>query len=137
MSQFTAWRDGGGIADIPALTNAVPDFETAAIGASLGVLSNADVDQLKTAAAALLAAAKRGQANPPPSCVPGLRADHTAAMTGFKKGAQGALDAVKAARSGDMQTAAGEIKAAAKMIHAGSKAMDAAVTDMETFEASG
>jgi len=36
-----------------------------------------------------------------------------------------------------MQTAASEIKAAAKKLEAGSKAMDAAVTDMETFEASG
>jgi hypothetical protein len=137
MSQFTNWRDGGGIADIPALTGAVTDFETSAVGASLGVLSDADVARLKTAAASLLAAAKRGQAYPPPSCVPGLRADHKAAMAGFKKGAQGALDAVKAAHSGDMQTAASEIKAAAKKLEAGSKAMDAAVTDMETFEASG
>jgi hypothetical protein len=134
MSQFTAWRDGGGIADIPALTGAVTDFETSAVGASLGVLSDADVARLKTAAASLLAAAKRGQADPPPSCVPGLRADHKAAMAGFKKGA---LDAVKAAHSGDMQAAASEIKAAAKKLEAGSKAMDAAVTDMETFEASG
>jgi hypothetical protein len=137
MSQFTTWRDGGGIADIPALTGAVTDFETSAVGASLGVLSDADVARLKTAAASLLAAAKRGQANPPPSCVPGLRADHKAAMAGFKKGAQGAVDAVKAARNGDTQTAASEIKAAAKKLEAGSKAMDAAVTDMETFEASG
>jgi hypothetical protein len=137
MSQFTTWRDGGGIADIPALTNAVTDFESSAIGASLGALSDADVAQLKTAATSLQATAKRGQADPPPSCVPGLRADHKAAMADFKKGAQGALDAVKAARSGDMQTAASEIKAAAKKIEAGSKAMDAAVTDMETFEASG
>jgi hypothetical protein len=136
-SQFTNWRDSGGIADIPALTNAVTDFERPAIAASLGVLSDADVDQLKTAAAALLAVTKRGQANPPPSCVPGLRADHKAATADFKKGAQGALGAVKVARSGDMQTAASEIKAAAKKIEAGSKAMDAAVTDMETFEASG
>ena len=137
MSQFTTWRDGGGIADIPALTGAVTDFETSAVGASLGVLSDADVARLKTAAASLLAAAKRGQANPPPSCVPGLRTDHKAAMAGFKKGAQGAVDAVKAARNGDMQTATSEIKAAAKKLEAGSKAMDAAVTDMETFEASG
>ena len=137
MSQFTTWRDGGGIADIPALTSAVTDFETSAVGASLGVVSDADVARLKTAAGSLLAAAKRGQADPPPSCVPGLRADHKAAMAGFKKGAQGALDGVKAARSGDMQTAASEIKAAAKKLEAGSKAMDAAVTDMETFEASG
>ncbi|MGN6177493.1 MAG: hypothetical protein ACTHPS_31745 [Streptosporangiaceae bacterium] len=137
MSQFTTWRDGGGIADIPALTGAVTDFETSAIGASLGALSDADVAQLKTAAASLLAAAKRGQADPPPSCVPGLRADHKAAMAGFQKGALGALDGVKAAQSGDMQTASSEIKAAAKKLEAGSKAMDAAVTDMETFEASG
>jgi hypothetical protein len=137
MSQFTTWRDGGGIADIPAFASAVTDFETSAVGASFGVLSDADVARLKTAAASLLAAAKRGQADPPPSCVPGLRADHKAAMAGFKKGAQGALDAVKAARSGDMQTAASEIKAAAKKLEAGSKAMDAAVTDMQAFEASG
>jgi hypothetical protein len=137
MSQFTTWRDGGGIADIPALTSAVTDFETSAIGASLGVLSDADVTQLKTAAASLLAAAKRGQADPPPSCVPGLRADHKAAMADFKKGAQGALDGVQAARRGDTQAATSEIKAAAKKLEAGSKAMDAAVTDMETFESSG
>ena len=137
MSQFTTWRDGGGIADIPAFASAVTDFETSAIGASLGVLSDADVTQLKTAAASLLAAAKRGQADPPPSCVPGLRADHKAAMADFKKGAQGALDGVQAARRGDTQAATSEIKAAAKKLEAGSKAMDAAVTDMETFESSG
>jgi hypothetical protein len=137
MSEFTSWRDGGGIADIPAFASAVTDFETSAIGASFGMLSDADVARLKTAAASLQAAAKRGQADPPPSCVPGLRADQKAAMAAFKKGAQGALEAVKAARSGDMQTAASGIKAAAKKIEAGSKAMDAAVTDMQNFEASG
>ena len=137
MSQFTTWRDGGGIADIPAFASAVTDFETSAIGASFGALSDADVAQLKTAAASLLAAAKKGQADPPPSCVPGLRADYKAAMADFKKGAQGALDGVKAAHSGDMQTAASEIKAAAKKLEGGSNAMDAAVTDMENFEASG
>ena len=137
MSLFTTWRDGGGIADIPALTNALTDFERPAMDASLGALSDADVARLKTAAASLQAAAKKGQANPPPSCVPGLRADHKAAMAAFKKGAQGALEAVKAAHSGDMQTAASEINAAAKKIEAGSKAMDAAVTDMQTFEGSG
>jgi len=100
-------------------------------------LTSADVARLKTAAASLLAAAKRGQADPPPSCVPGLRADYKAAMADFKKGAQGALDGVKAARSGDMQTAASEIQAAAKKIEAATKALDAATTDMETFTASG
>ncbi len=137
MSQFTDWRDGGGITNLPAFTSAVPDFERPAIDASLGVLSKADVAQVKTAATSLQAAAKTGQANPPPSCVPGLRAHYKAAMADFKKGAQGALDAAKAARSGDMQTATSEIKAAAKKVEAGSKALDAAVTDMQTFTPGG
>jgi hypothetical protein len=137
MSQFTNWRDGGGDANMTAVTNDLLDTTRPVIDASLGVLSDADVARLKTAAASLLAAAKRGQADPPPSCVPGLRADYMAAMAGFHKGAQGALDAVKAARSGDMQTAASKIKAAASKIEAASKALDAAVTDMETFTASG
>ena len=136
MSQFTTWQAGAG-ADLPAFANAVMDFEGPAAGASFGMLPHAVVAQLKTAAASLLAAAKSGQANPPPSCVPGLRADYMAAMADFQKGAQGALDGVKAARSGDMQTATSDIKAAAKKIEAGSKALDAAVTDMENFAPSG
>jgi hypothetical protein len=62
MSQFTTWCDGGGIADIPALTGAVTDFETSAVGASLGVLSDADVARLKMAAASLLAPPRGGRA---------------------------------------------------------------------------
>ena len=137
MSQFTTWRDGGGDANMTAVTNELLDTTRPVIDASLGALSDTDVAQLKTAAASLLAAAKKGQADPPPSCVPGLKADYKAAMADFKKGAQGALDGVKAARSGDMQTAASEIKAAASKIEAGTKAADAATTDMETFTASG
>jgi hypothetical protein len=137
MSQFTTWRDGGGDENMTAVTNDLLDTTRPVIDASLGALSNADVAQLKTAATSLQAAAKKGQADPPPSCVPGLRADYKAAMADFKKGAQGALDGVKAARSGDMQTAASEIQAAAKKIEAATKALDAATTDMETFTASG
>jgi hypothetical protein len=137
MSQFTTWRDGGGDANMTAVTNDLLDTTRPVIDASLGALSDADVAQLKTAATSLLAAAKKGQADPPPSCVPDLRADYKAAMADFKKGAQDALDGVKAARSGDMQTAASEIKAAASKIDAGTKALDAATTDMETFTASG
>ena len=137
MSQFTNWRELGGDATMTAVTNALADFTRPAIEASLGVLSDAGVARLKTAAASLQAAAKTGRAHPPPSCVPGLRADHKAAMADFKTGAQGALDAVKVARSGDMQTAASEIQAAASKIDAGSKAMDAAVQDMQNFTASG
>jgi hypothetical protein len=137
MSQFTNWRDGSGDGNLMTITNGVADFEGPVIDASFGMLSKADVAQVKTTATSLQAAAKTGQANPPPSCVPGLRADYKAAMADFKKGAQGALDGVKAARSGDMQTAASEIKAADKKIRAASKALDAAVTDMDTFTASG
>ena len=137
MSQFTNWRDGSGDGNLMTITNGVADFEGPVIDASFGMLSKADVAQVKTTATSLQAAAKTGQANPPPSCVPGLRADYEAAMADFKKGAQGALDGVKAARSGDMQTAASEIKAADKKIRAASKALDAAVTDMDTFTASG
>jgi hypothetical protein len=137
MSQFTNWRDGSGDGNMMTITNGVADFEGPVIDASFGMLSKADVARVKTTATSLQAAAKTGQANPPPSCVPGLRADYKAAMADFKKGAQGALDGVKAARSGDMQTAASEIKAAGKKIRAASKALDAAVTDMDTFTASG
>lgn len=137
MSQFTNWRELGGDANITALTNALTDFTGSEIDASLGVLSHANVAQLKTTAASIQAAAKRGQAHPPPSCVPGLRAHHKAAMTNFKNGAQGALDAVQIARSGDMLTAATKIKAAASKIDAASKALDAAVQDMQAFTASG
>jgi hypothetical protein len=137
MSQFTTWRDGGVGAHMTAITNELLDTTRPVIDASLGVLSDADVARLKTAAASLLAAAKKGQADPPPSCVPGLRAGYTAAMADFRKGAQGALDGVKAARSGDMQTATGETEAAGSKIDAGGRALDAAITDMETFTASG
>ena len=73
MSQFTTWRDGGGDANMTAVTNELLDTTRPVIDASLGALSDADVAQLKTAATPLLAAAKKGQADPPPSCVPGLR----------------------------------------------------------------
>src|SRR5262249_60350973 len=106
------WRALGGAPPSTAFSHARGDFTRPASEASLGVLSDAGVARLKRAAASLQAAAKTGRAHPPPSCVPGLRADHKAAMADFKTGAQGALDAVKVARSGDMQTAASEIQAA-------------------------
>jgi len=137
MSQFTNWRELGGDANVTTLTNALADFTTSAIGASLGALSDAGMAQLKTTAASIQAAAKTGQAHPPPSCVPGLRAHHKAAMIKIKNGAQGALDAVIVARNGDLQTAARKIEVAASKIDAASKALDVVVQDMQAFTGSG
>lgn len=137
MSQFTTWRDGGGDAKINDVANAVPEFMARAIDAGLAAPSDASVARLKTTAASLQGAVKTAQADPPPSCVPGLRAHHKAAMAGFEKGAQGALDAAKAARSGDTQTATSKINAATSKINAATEALDAMIKDMETFTASG
>jgi hypothetical protein len=137
QSQFTTWRDGGGVADLTAVSHALARFSRVAIAAAVAGLSDADLARVGKASAALQAAAQTALANPPPACVPGLRAHEGTATADLSQAAQGALDGVQAAQHGDMQTATSDVQAAANNIVAGSNAIKAATQDIQAFTASG
>jgi len=133
LSQFTAWRAGGGLADLQAVTHALGHAARAAGASAAAGVSSASLMRLGTAAAALQAATQTAQADPAPACVPGLSTDEGTAMADLTQGAQGELDAIQAAQNGDIQTAGSDLVAAAGTINSAHAPMLAAVSDIQAF----
>ena len=133
MTQFTRWRDGGGLADIHALSRALTKVGNADSAAAASSQSPASLTRLGTAAAGLQAAAQTMQADPPPACVPNLRGDSEAAQADLARSAQGQLDTVQAEQNGDIETALSHMNAANGAMKSGLRAIRKADRDISSF----
>lgn len=136
MSQFTAWRNGGGVADMTAVSTALSRSARAGSAVVADAFSSASLSRLATAAAGVQQAAQTAQSNAPPACVPNLATDEGAAMADWTQAAQGELDEVQAFQNGDTSTALADIRAAGHSAAAGLRALRAALTDINGFMAS-
>jgi hypothetical protein len=79
LSQVVAWRDGGGKSEVDSVVSDLGTIQKAgsALGDAMSVgldLSRPESD-LQSAAASLQSDAQAGEADPPPSCVNGMRAN--------------------------------------------------------------
>jgi hypothetical protein len=135
-AQAKAWFTGGGKhqlstlqADLKALGSATEKF---AVDADNGSSTSSDVSAVRSDSAALRSAARKIGANPGPACVPGLRADLTAAAGDYSKAGLDDQDAMtkysqgaRAAAASDLRAFSAEIAAGGKKVKAASKAVSA------------
>ncbi len=102
--QFASWRDGGGLSDLEAVTTDLGTVSSAASASgnamSAGSLDPSAQAALQQAAATLQSDTSTAQANLPPSCVPGLRGNDSAALTDYNRAAVEAGQSVTEADSG-------------------------------------
>ena len=135
--QFAAWRDGGGLTDLEAVTTDLGTISTAASAAATdmqaGSLNPDDQAALQQAAAALQADTATAQANLPPACVPGLRRNVSAALTDYNRAAVEAGQSVTEADSGSYAVATSDILAAGKAMQAGTKKIGKATEAIKAF----
>jgi hypothetical protein len=139
MQQLVSWRDGGGLAQLKAVTTDLSNSGTAmsSLGQDLssGTDPTSDESTVQTSAGALQADIQAAQSNLPPACVPNMRQDESAALTDYNKGAIDGGQAVSELTSGNDEIAAGDLTAAASAINAGTTKLSAADSDVKSFSA--
>ena len=98
-----------------------------------GGLPPDDEAALQQAAAGLQSDTATAQADLPPSCVPGLRRNVSAALTYYNKAAVEAGQSVTAADSGGYSLAASDLVAAGKAMGAGNRKIRKATAAIQAF----
>jgi hypothetical protein len=94
----------------------------------------ADQSAVQTAAASLQSDSQAAEANPAPPCIPGLRADESAALNDASKAAINCQDGVSELGSGNDGVATGDIEAASGEITASGNKFQAATADLKAWE---
>lgn len=136
-SQAVSWRDNGGLNQLQAVDTDMGNVSSAsaALGADLsaGAQSSQDEGSLQTAAASLQSDAQTAQANLPPSCVPHMRRDYSAALNDASKASIDCQDAVSELGSGNYSVALDDVNAANSAMTASGKKFQAASADVQAF----
>lgn len=137
ISQVTSWRDSGGTSQLTAIVTDLGTYGTAAVALgqdlNTGADPTSDESAMQTAAGALQADVQAAQSNLPPSCVPNLRQDESAALTDYNKAAIDAGQAVSELTSGSIAVAGADMQAANSATDAGNAKLSAATSDVNSF----
>jgi hypothetical protein len=136
-AQAKAWADGsarhqlGALpADLKALGGTMLKF---ANDANNGTATSGDVSAVRSAAAALRTTARKIEANPGSACVPGLRADLSAAAGDYSKAGLDAQNAMTKYSQGARDAAASDFKAVGGEVAKGDAKVKAASKAVSTF----
>lgn len=134
-SEAISWRNNGGQSQTEAVITDMGHVQSAATTLGTDLSAGTDTSRaqtsLKTAAASLQSDAQTAQANPPPSCVPHLTADESAALNNASKAALNCENAITELGSANYNVAVNDIEAAtAAMATSGEMFQDAA-TDVQ------
>jgi hypothetical protein len=136
-TQIASWRSGGGRADISAVFGDDSKLISAAklmlkaIDDGTG-LSNAE-SAMQTSAANLQADAQAAEADPPPSCVPGLSADWRAGMTDYAKASLKYQDGVDELSDDQGTTSVADLSAGNTSANQGQARLDDAGNDIAPY----
>jgi hypothetical protein len=138
-AQAQAWSaDNGQV--ISSFATDLGTFGTAAQTFASDMLAGGatadDVSAVQSAASAIQSDAQAVEASPAPSCVPGLRANLTAAARYYSEGAGDATNAMNQYSAGDVNAAASDIEAATTALDSGNTKLAAANTAIQNFTAS-
>jgi hypothetical protein len=137
-SQAISWRDGGGgTSQLSAIATDLGNYGTAATSLGQDLSSGADPTSdesaMQTAAGALQADVQAAQSNLPPSCVPNLHQDESAALTDLNKAAIDAGQSVSELTNGSIAVSDADLQAANDAVVAGTTKLSAAVSDASSF----
>lgn len=129
--QITAWYNGGGSAQLNAISNDAGTFQP---DIQAYVASNlTDGATLQAADATFQADVQAAQANLPPAGIPGLRGDYNAALTYYNTMATDLNNGVIAADSGDYNSAVADIEAGNTAFSNGNAKLNAATADVNAY----
>jgi hypothetical protein len=137
VAQVEAWTSGGGTASEGTLGN-----DVSALGAALQPLATAEGETdanftaAQSASASVQADAQAVEADPGPSCVPGMAADTSTAARDYSAEAIDADNAVTQLSAGNVQGAADDINDANKQLDSGNAKIAAATADVKAYSAS-
>ena len=137
-SQAVAWRDGGGKSEVDAVASDLGAIQKAgnAVGGAMsaGLDMSGPESNLQSAAASLQSDAQAAEADPPPSCINGMRANYMQAMTNYGKAAADYQNGVSELSSSSDSVALGDIKAGNAATTKGTKKLVAATGALQAFE---
>jgi hypothetical protein len=115
-SQAISWRDKGGQSQTEAVIADMGHVQSAASMLGTDLSAGTDTSRaetsLKTAVTSLQSDVQTAQANPPPSCVPHLTADESAALNNASKAALNSENAITELGSANYNVAVSDIEAA-------------------------
>jgi hypothetical protein len=133
--QAISWRDNAGLSQTEAVITDMGHVQSAAsaLGTDLSAGKDASRDEtsLKAAAASLQSDAQTAQANPPPSCVPRLTADESAALNNASKAALNCEHAITELGSTNYNVAVSDIEAATAAIATSGEKFQDATSDVQ------
>jgi hypothetical protein len=132
--QMTAWFNGGGSAQLKAISNDTGTLQTDMQAYVAGNLT--DGTTLQADDATFQSDVQAAQANLPPAGVPGLRSDYNAALTYYNTSATDLNNAVIAANSGEYNGAVADVEAGITAMNNGSAKLSAATADVNAYNSS-
>jgi hypothetical protein len=137
-AQATAWANGGGASQLSAVAADMGNLHEASLAIvsdmNAGNDTSADQAAIQTAAASLQSDSQTAEADPPPTCIPRMRADEDAALNDASKAAINCQNGVSEFGSGNDSVAVGDFDAAASDITASGNAFQAATADLNAWE---
>lgn len=128
---MTAWFNGGGSAQLNAISNDTGTLHTDLQAYAAGNLT--DGTTLQADDATFQSDVQVAQANLPPAGIPGLRSDYNAALTYFNTCAIDLNNAVIAANSGDYNGAVADVEAGNTALDNGTAKLSAATADVNAY----
>jgi hypothetical protein len=130
LAQARAWLHGGSTQRLAALEDGFGALDAAGhafvAAASAGAASAGDVSAVQTTAGALRSAAEAIEANPGPTCVPGLRANLMSGAADYSEVAIDANSGMDQYEAGQVSAAVADVEAARPLVAEGSAAISAA-----------
>jgi hypothetical protein len=137
FAQARAWLNGGSTQQLAALEDGFGALDAAGhafvAAASAGAASAGDISAVQTAAGALQSAAEAVEANPGPTCVPGLRANLMSGASDYSEVATDADSGMDQYEAGQVSAAVADVEAARPLVAEGSAAISAASKAAGTF----
>lgn len=138
LSQAESWRDNGGQTEVDALVTDLGDIQKAANAAGNALSAGEDASgpeaDLQSASASLQSDAQAAEADTPPLCIKGMRANYMAAMTDYGKAAADYENDVSELSAGGDTVALGDITAGSTVLTAGTKRLESATSALQAFE---
>ena len=139
-SQFTSWRDSGGLnnlttvgSDLGTLSGSVT---TLVNDMSVGADMSADEASVQQADASIESDVQTAQADLPPSCVPGMRKDVSAALTDYNTSAIDCNEGITELSSRNTSVATSVLHAGSQAMNAGNGKIAQATADVKAFSSS-
>jgi hypothetical protein len=137
-SQAVSWKNNGGSNGVNAVVADLASVRIAADSLSAAADANGDMSSaesaLQSTSASLQSDAQAAEADPPPSCIPGVRLPYLQGLADYAKAAADFEDTVSELTSGADTVALGDVAAGVKAANAANAKIGTASTALGAFD---